>query len=91
MQTNTKKRFTMYANRIQKKLVGIQKLKFDRQVMIRLPESIFEKLSKEAHDKTLETGESHSISAILRRAIFAGRPDLVVENEQTDGNRKKES
>lgn len=81
----------MYSNRIHKKSVGIQKLKFNRQVMIRLPESIFEKLSKEAHDKTLETGECHSVSGILRKAIFAGRPDLVVENEQADGNGKEES
>ena len=81
----------MYADRIHMKSVGIQKLKFDRQVMIRLPESIFEKLSKEAHDKTLETGECHSVSGILRKAIFAGRPDLVVENEQANGNGKEES
>lgn len=81
----------MYSDSILKKSVGIRKMKFNRQVMIRLPEEIYLKLSQEAHDKTLETGEVHSVSGILRKAIFAGRPDLVVENEQTDGNGKEES
>jgi hypothetical protein len=50
--------------------------KLDRQVMVRLTESQFKKISKESFDRDL--GVSH----IIREAIKFGRPDLFSNSPQ---------
>ncbi len=59
-----------------------QKEKLKRQIMIRITESQFEKLSKESFDRDL------AVSQIIREAIKSGRPDIftrcVVGNEETE-------
>lgn len=54
------------------------------RVMIRLTKAQADKLSKEAHDRTLEEEGNISVSMIIRKALKQARPDLFSGEDEKE-------
>jgi hypothetical protein len=62
-------------------MAGQKRERLTERVMIRLTKAQADKLSKEAHDRTLEEGGTISVSMIIRKALKQARPDLFCSGE----------